>query len=183
METVSMAYRTPGEAPLPHGVFVPVETPAHRPRQAYEVHVRTLEDVRAARRRKVELFALTGAVPTRYGYPMHLGPILFTSAAWRDAIVTPLPTYLYRAGRALRSPTFVDLVTMTTKIDPAAGRAMLLRNPKAYDPDDLALAIGREDLVKWATAFRFQEFAPRLPVVGRPQTRRVLRALDRENHR
>jgi hypothetical protein len=182
MEAETFAYRTPGEAPLPPGVFIPIEAPAHRPRQPYRIRIATLEDAGIARRRGVPLFALTGDVPTRYHYPMRLGPILFIADPWRGTFDTRMPVYVYRNEPALRNPGFEDLVTMVTKIDPAAGRAMLRRNPGAYDRRDLAVAIVREGLVRWATALRFQEFAPQIPVVGKPERLNVLRIMDEENH-
>jgi hypothetical protein len=182
MEATTFVYQTPGEAPLPRDVFVPVKAPAHRPRQAYTVRVQTAEAVKVARRRGFPVYALTGDVPTRFHYPMRLGPILFTTEAWSKALDTTFPTYLYRDEKAIWDPKFEDLVAMVTRIDPAAGRAMLKRNPKAYDPKRLAVVIAREGPVRWATALRFQEFAPEIPRVGRPELLRVVRAQDRENH-
>ena len=182
MEAETFAYRTPGEAPLPPDVFVPVATPAHRPRQPFRVKLDSPEAVEVARRHNFPVFALTGDVPTRYRYPMVLGPILFVDETWQKALVTRYPNYRYRDATALATPTFEDLVTMVTAIDPAAGRAMLQRNPAAYDPEKLAIAIVREGLVRWATALRFQDFAPAIPKIGKPELRRVLRQADRENH-
>ncbi len=182
MEAVTFAYRRPGEAPLPAEVFVPVRAPAHRPRVPHRVRIRTREAVEVARRRGLPVYVLTGETPTRYHYPMRLGPVLFTTDAWKTSIDTPFPTYVYRDERALQAPNFEDLVTMTTAIDPVAGRAMLRRNPGAFDPDRLAIAIVREGLVRWATALRFQEFAPAIPRIGTPERLRVLRRTDRENH-
>lgn len=182
MEVEVFAFQAPGEAPLPRDVFVPVPAPAHRPRQPYRVRIETPEAVVVARRRGVEVYALTGAVPTRFHYPMTLGPILFVADTWRNAISTRYPMYPYHDAAALRRPAFEDLVTMVTAVDPAAGRAMLKRNPKTYDREKITLAIVREGLTRWATALRFQEFVPAIPKIGTPEILRVVRQGDRENH-
>jgi len=181
MEAATFAFRTPGEAPLPPEVFVPVPTPPHRPRTPHRVRISTPGAVEVARRRNVPIFALTGEVPTRYRYPMRLGPILFTTETWKGAIETNFPVYVYRDEPALWKPTFNDFVVMVTAIDPAAGRAMLRRNHGEYDPEHLALAIVREGLARWATALRFQDFVPTIPKVGKPELLRVVREQDKEN--
>lgn len=180
MEVGTVLHRGASEGALPPEVFVRVRAQPKRPKQEYRVHIREPNDVEIARRRGLPMFLLTGEVPTRFHYPMRFPPVLVMGDRLKGVVDTNLRRIFFRDASALRAPKFEALVTMMLPVDPLAARAMLVRNP-GFDPTALMRFVVGERLERPATAARFQEFAPNIPVIGDMLRKGDLHRQDRNN--
>ena len=183
MEAHSRIFRTPVDRGRP-SYLVPEPRYSHRQARPHRVQIYDLAAGRAARKDGLAVLPITGDLPTSFGYPMRMPLRIVTSSELRDALVTRLPPIVFRKAEAVRDPRFVDYVVAMLHLDPIAARAMVERNRELVDDVYLLKRVVQEDLEEPATALRFQDFAPAIPLVGAAAPRPAIeRQMDKNRTR
>jgi hypothetical protein len=180
MEIGAVLQRGSDTRPLPPEIFVPVGRPPRRPRQQYRIRIRDPADVEIARRRGLGMYVLTADAATQHHYPMHFPPVLMLDPRLTGLVDTKLRAVAFHSTEALQNPPFEAIVTMMLRVDEIAARVLLVRNP-GFDAQALTRFVVRENLERQATLLRFQEFAPGIPIVGRPLAKAAIHEQDRRN--
>jgi hypothetical protein len=174
--------REEGEHPLPRDLARPVSRPNHRPRVAYEFHVKSEKDVERLRRRGLPFALLTSEWVTAHGYPQGFRPLLFAShEAARSVVESAFRVVPVRDREALVDPKFEEFATFLLKVDTLAARAVVQRNRGKFDARELYRRVRNEGLERLATKVRLQEFVPGLPVVGESLPKEDLEWVERNN--
>lgn len=170
-----------GERAPPPGQFERVRTRRGRPRARYRSIVRSVEDVRRARRRHVPVFLLTDRWVTECGYPVRFSPWLVVPEGLDEAVSTEYRMLKIRDTDSLVAPGLPELVTFLLRFDPLAARAVATRNRRALDLHELHRRVRNEGLERAATRIRLQQVAPSIPVVGESLPQEDLEWVDLNN--
>lgn len=166
---------------MPRSILEPEERRNHRPRNTYQLRIRTAADVEKARALNLPMFALTDSMITMLGYPMRFPPLILAPRTLRDALITEMPVIEFTKEDAVLNPRAEDLVVAMLRFDPLASRAIAERSWDLLDPQYLMKRIIQEDLEEEATRVRFQDLLPSLPTNGKPMPEWSLRRVLRKN--
>ncbi len=117
---------------------------------------------------------------TALGYPVQFPPHLLIPRDLEAVVDSALPRILVDSSETARDPGIEDVIAALLSVDSLAARGIAVRHRGSIDARQLLRRVVQSEREAEATRVGLQEFAPGIPLVGRPLPRPQLDAQDRD---